>query len=766
MSFFMANMKSLDAILSERQLNWRQHCGLAPNWGLRQPSVMDLSPEALALCRKNPAAYGKRIWRNGDILFPATDFSAPYTFAKAEFKAGFIASVPEGNKFYTALARKMGGKIISDRAELPETGEAVIFGSSAENKHACRLAMLQRVMANGIFPGKGGWSLEFPYGKALRAVVCCDESSEKAFLKHWENERTPRMIPGADIPEIMKDPEQLLKTQVCTRFPVDSFEDFVKKISEAFDCGGPQVGRDNGHCTVPPMVKCYYAYMYTGDRRFLEAFKATFFAMVRYYLTLPGGASYISDYDFYLGSLINCFAAAERDPIFTEEDRLLGAAFLLSSFRLIEKYGKEHWPMRECALRFNHETFPAISCYWGARYFEETYNLKSDAARWKFYAKTAFSGGELSRTWRQKENSGSYQWIVPSQKLQWDLAEKGKPSPGFRKMAEAIKCISDNDGRQVCYGDSEALLATEHRDMLQALAQVANDEMAADLADRLYFIGASVLPVPGWGGYLHLPPVPRAKMPAEGWTLLPLVTHVLKRFPEAAKCKVDKAVYRDENSYFLFEPCSCDSHKHFDTGAILTYQYGKHLWLVDNGYGFDIRNTPVNMVEAYSLREVGPHCHNMIILRDKEGKAIRGPEFSLFRRKGDTLYCEVSFAGVLWKREVTVLEKGVHVIDRVVKNAESDAVSVECQFNGLGENKLRKNLWELTQERGAAQLRFKDSPGVKAAEDSYLTRGWENAMKKVYFYASGDVKQLRRTAPLPSDGSEVIFDSLFTVVSE
>ena len=172
------------------------------------------------------------------------------------------------------------------------------------------------------------------------------------------------------------------------------------------------------------------------------------------------------------------------------------------------------------------------------------------------------------------------------------------------------------------------------------------------------------------------------------------------------------------------------------------------------------------MVEAYSLREVGPHCHNMIILRDKEGKAIRGPEFSLFRRKGDTLYCEVSFAGVLWKRDVTVLEKGVHVIDRVVKNAEGDAVSVECQFNGLGENKLRKNLWELTQERGAAQLRFKDSPGVKAAEDSYLTRGWENAMKKVYFYASGDVKQLRRTAPLPSDGSEVIFDSLFTVVSE
>ena len=55
--------KSLDTILSERQLNWRQHCGQTPNWGLRKPSVMDLSAEALALCRKNPAAYVDRAQR-------------------------------------------------------------------------------------------------------------------------------------------------------------------------------------------------------------------------------------------------------------------------------------------------------------------------------------------------------------------------------------------------------------------------------------------------------------------------------------------------------------------------------------------------------------------------------------------------------------------------------------------------------------------------------------------------------------------------------
>ena len=760
-------MKTLDSILSERTLNWRQHCGLAPNWGLRQNSVLDLSQDALALCRKNPAAYGKRLWRNGDILFPATDFSRPYPLPEARFPSGFAASVPEGNDFYKELALKMGGRIISDREPLPENEPAVIFGSSAENKHACRFAMLQRSMANGVFPGRGGWSLEFPWGRTLYAVVVCDETSRKAFLKHWENERTPRMVPGPFVPEIFRNPEELLVTQVCTRFPVSSFEEFVEKVSEAFDCGGPEVGRDNGHCTVPPMVKCYYAYMYTGDRRFLEAFKATFFAMVRYYLAQPGGASYISDYDFYLGSLVNCFAAAERDPVFSEEERLLGAAFLLSSFRLIEKYGKEHWPMRECALRFNHETFPALSCYWGARYFEENYNLKSDSARWKFYAKTAFSETEISRSWRQKENSGDYQWIVPSQKLQWDLAEKGKPSRGFRQMAEAVKFVCDNDGRQVCYGDSEALTGAAYKDMLQALAQVSQDEIAADLADRAFFNGASLLPIPGWGGYLRLAPVKRGTMSGEGWFEEPLAAHILKRFPEAAKSKYDKVIYRDENTYLLFEPCSCDSHKHFDTGAILTYQYGKHLFLVDNGYGFDVRNTPVNMIQAYSCREVGPHCHNLIILRDQEGKVIRTPEFSHFRRKGDTLYCQVTFEDVLWERTVKRLEKGLHVIDRVEKLSEGPAATAECQFNALGESSLRRNLWRLTQKDGGeAQLRFKDSPGVKAFQGAYLTRGWENALTKAYTAASGDIKQLRRIGLLAGKGSELLFESLFTVLSE
>ena len=754
-----------DRILSERGLVWRQQCGFTPTWGLRRPMVMDLPEEALVLCRKNPLNYGKRLLRNGNILFPAADFSKPYTLPKPEFEKGFAASVPENNRFYAELAKKMGGRIISDQSPLPASEPVVIFGSSAENRHACRLALLQKVMANGLFPGKGGWSLEFPYGPVPVAVVCCDETSAADFLKHWTSARTPRSVPGPHVPGIYHDPEKVLTTQVNDRyrFPVDSFEEFVSKVSGAFDCGGPEVGRDNGHCTVPPLVRSYYAYFYTGDRRFLEAFKEIFFALVRYYLTLPGGASYISDYDFYLGALTNCFAAAERDEIFSEDDRLLGAAFLLSSFRLIEKYGKSQWPLRECVLRINHETFPAINCYWGARYFEECYNLKKDAARWRYYAKTAFGSGEICRVWRQRENSGDYQWIAPSHKLQWDLAEKGKPSAAFRKMSEAVACVTDNSGRQVCYGDAQALNGANHKDMLQALAQISGDQRAARLSAQLDANGASCLPVPGWGCFLH--PVLAKPEPVreKGWKLFPLVPHIFKRHPKAILSKTDKAVFRDEKRYLLFEPCSCDSHRHQDTGAILAWQYGKHLWLVDNGYGFDVRNTPVDMVEAYNSREIGPHCHNTLIFRDKTGAIIYPPEFSVFRRSGNTLHCEMELPGVTWYRQVKLLDNGLQITDEVTVTGETNIATVECQFNALGESVLKKGVWLLEQkEGGSSELRFRDPARCKVFEDSYLTKGWQSALKKSYPWAAGDIKQLRRIAPLDKEKGKLLFESVFT----
>ena len=757
---------NLDGILAARALQWREQCGLQPNWGLRQPSVLDLSAEAMKRCRRDPAAYGRRLWKNGDILFPAADFDRPFDLHKPEFPRHFTASVPEGSSFYRRLAGKMGGRTVPDTAELPADEPAVIFGDSSANRHARRLAVEQRIFASGVCPGEGGWSLELPPGPVSRAVVCCDEKSEKAFLEHWEKFRTPRFVPGPAAPAVFRDPEELLRTQVSTIIPVRDFDDFAEKISAAFDCGGPQVGKDNGHCTVVPLVKSYYAWVFTGDDRFLHAFKRIFFALVRYHLTLPGGASYISDYDFYLGSLVNCFAAAETDPLFTPEDRLLGAAFLLSSFRLIEKYGKAYWPMREGALRFNHETFPAMSCYWGARYFGENYRLREDARRWKFYAETAFAESNLSRVWRQKENSGDYQWIVPSQKLQWDLAEKGKPSPGFRQMSSAIAFVTDNTGRQAGYGDSSPLTGTAHKDILQSLAQVSGDMLAADLSARLDANGTSFLPIPGWGLYLHPAPVPPAgPIQSPGWHLEKLAPHIFRRYPEAVKSKFDKAVYRDEDRYLLFEPCSCDSHRHYDTGSILLYQAHEHYFLVDNGYGFDARTAPKNMVAAYSSREVGPHCHNMVILRDKEGKILRPPEFSLFSRKGKTVFCELAFAGALWKRAVTVTPRGLRVVDSVEKTGPGEAFSAECQFNTLGRTKLEKGVWRIVQKGARAELRFADSSGVAAAEGRYLTRGWKSALEKVYPYASGDVKQLRRSGDLKRKGAILRFDSELIVLA-
>ncbi len=758
----MKNM--LTRILEKRNLNYREQCGQQPSWGERRPTILDLEPQALEKCLRDPVGYEKKLWKMGNILFPSASFSAPFALQKTDFPRGFAASVPEGNTFYAKLAKKLGGRIFYDKEKLPADAPMVIFGNSAVNHHAEKLAFRQKVLANGLYPGRGGWSLELPQEKMPTAVISCDEMSEKAFLRHWESKRVPCFSPGPDLPEIFHDPEKMLKEMVSTRIPVKDFDDFTAKVIAAFDCGGPGVSRDNGHRTVTALVRTYYAYGCTGDRRFLESFRTIFFGLVDYHLNFPGGASYLSDYDFYLGSLVNCFAAAETDPVFTTEDRLLGAAFLFSSFRLIEKYGKSYWPLREGTLRFNHETFPAISCYWGARYFGEHYDVKEDARRWKYYAQYCFTEKNLTRCWRQRENSGSYQWIVPSQKLQWDLAEKGKPSPGFKKIPRAISFVSDNNGREICYGDSEPLISRSHKDMLQALAQISGDQLALQLSSRMDSAGASPLPVPGWGHYLHPAPVPAGKWEGPKWQEEALVPHILARYPEAAKSRFDKVLFRTETCCMLFEPCSCDSHRHHDTGAILIYQHGKHLWLVDNGYGFDIRHTPENVCKAYGAREVGPLCHNTLIFRNKDGKIILPPEFPVYRRKGNTITCEITVDGLKWKRELTVLGNGLSCIDTVRTNTKCNAATVECQFNALGRDSLKNNTWALTQKGGRAELVFRDSPGTQVSQDSYLTLGWKAVLGSVYPYASGEIKQLRRIHQVPAPGKTVRFESILTIL--
>ena len=111
----------LDAILYSRGLQWREQCGLQPNWGLRQPSVMDLTPAALKICRRNPVSYCRRLLKNGNILFPAADFDKPFALHKPEFPKKFTASVPANDAFYTQLARKMGGVPVPDTRPLAPT---------------------------------------------------------------------------------------------------------------------------------------------------------------------------------------------------------------------------------------------------------------------------------------------------------------------------------------------------------------------------------------------------------------------------------------------------------------------------------------------------------------------------------------------------------------------------------------------------------------------------------------------------------------------
>ena len=119
--------------------------------------------------------------------------------------------------------------------------------------------------------------------------------------------------------------------------------------------------------------------------------------------------------------------------------------------------------------------------------------------------------------------------------------------------------------------------------------------------------------------------------------------------------------------------------------------------------------------------------------------------------------------GVTWYRQVKLLDNGLQITDEVTVTGKTNVATVECQFNALGESVLKKGVWLLEQkEGGLSELRFRDPARCKVFEDSYLTKGWQSALKKSYPWAAGDIKQLRRIAPLDKEKGKLLFESVFT----
>ncbi|NLF94197.1 MAG: hypothetical protein GX564_09940, partial [Oligosphaeraceae bacterium] len=603
-------------ICRERGLSIRKQLPEIPSWTTRTPTVVDLSPEEEQALQED--RLPELLFAKGEFIFPAWEICAPRPFERDSLlTAGCAVIHPRDNAFLAEFARTLGTlpdgtemKVLADDCEMPRSGTVILLGDSSCNRHSRFLAARQLLFANGQLPGPDGWSIETIHGLVNRKqnIIACSVSpaTRQEFLDYWlsslqnttggfvrPKDDQFRIDPQAPALAGALNPNQLLAS--LRNLPPGPWQDaslslaqrcrnLAEIVSAAFDCGGPSVGRDNGHRTMVTLVKLYYAYAYTRQREYLEAFRTILLGLAKYLLAIPGGASYLSDYDFYLGYATNAFALAETDPIFSADDRLLLTAVLYASMRQIHLYACQRWPIKPGELRFNHETFPALNLGLGAMYFSSWLDSPEIATWWK-YGELAFSG-PVAEYWRQRENSNSYQWIVPSQKLAWDMLTTGIPSPCFRDIARAAYTITDNFGQGIAYGDASPLQSWSEQDMIFALTQCQPDEYALYLANRYQQNNTFRLPIPGWGMLFRPALQKAAEIPCGHWEGTELLPHVRKRLQVSPKlsCPYDKIALRSgnrpEDQYLLFEPYGGDGHGHRDVNAILAYNQQGRIWLV------------------------------------------------------------------------------------------------------------------------------------------------------------------------------------------
>jgi hypothetical protein len=352
----------------------------------------------------------------------------------------------------------------------------------------------------------------------------------------------------------------------------------------------------------------------------------------------------------------------------------------------------------------------------------------------------------------------------------------------IRKTAKAATMAVDNFGYSVDYGDSGSCITggigiVPFLDMVGCACEDSSiASFSLSMLDSIKNPVQGLLPHPGWGMTGIRRRGRRKACASSAWLRLELDDHVRQRvnpvFP--AIYAADKIAFMSARNkaaqFLLFEPHSCDKHCHVDMNSVIRYNHLGRIWLVDNGYGKPCGVK--NALKAFSSRQTGPEDHNLVIFRDASGNPIKPPPFCAITAQANiakkifilqSALCGIG-KGSDWLRSVIVYkDRFMLVIDQVL--AGKDLSSIECQWNCLGNDSLKKERWTLEQEKVWMHCFFK-SPG-KAIGDSYNCESWHKELSAgIYNFAKPPVKKLKERVDKPNPGERYVFVNLFAASKE
>jgi len=196
------------------------------------------------------------------------------------------------------------------------------------------------------------------------------------------------------------------------------------------------------------------AYSRTGDDVHAWCFRDAAYALLEY---VRKCRNVYTDRDSFMDSTFWRMAIGwdlvEESPVFMDADRRALTNLVWSMAKRCSTMC-ERYPTYPYGVIHNHMSFPLLSSFFGARYFEKYYD-SSEAARWLEVVDLTF--GQQARSAQPQEDAGGYSWLVPMHLMQYALA---RPALKFfhngnaRGIAELLFACTDNNGGMAQFGDA------------------------------------------------------------------------------------------------------------------------------------------------------------------------------------------------------------------------------------------------------------------------------------------------------------------------
>ncbi|RJS85375.1 hypothetical protein CW702_01225 [Candidatus Bathyarchaeota archaeon] len=647
----------------------------------------------------------------------------------------------------------------------------IALGNMLDNPVIFRLYREHYTFVDGRYPGVNGYVLRtvhdpFGYGRNVVVIGGSNYEGVKVALQNLMNKLSIRNS------GITLDP--IIDTVSNFNVPFDPTPEFREEIFERIEFELDEGNDQRAFC--PALATGIYYYQ-TGDIRWSSIFKECFyryFDRVWHAKRSPMGMA-----EFWAWILILVWDLVEESPVFTDTERL---EITNTLYNLIEHATEMSYikALKPDHIRWNHETFNALTLLYGANYFLKYYHLK-EARRWLSIAEKCFkSQARASRSW---DEASGYSALTPRHTMNYALLAGDLEyfkSGNVKKMADWAIMIHDNLSNLVPFGDSGSYLGIRrsksyvpiwakaawfYRDgrykwMIKKItgkkdlwSKNTSEELLSTFLSTVYegAYDVDIKPVkPGdMLGVKAIRPIDKMFYNAED------IYRREVRKPEWERT-FDKITFREsfspDREYLILDGTSIGHHRHLDGNAILWYTDKRRIFLVDSGY----------------TQSVSPKYHNTIIVI-KDLKAEEPPQFvalnfiSELESIGFTSTSLRGYNGITWTRNI-LWRKGrfFFVVDEL-EAEENGEYDLRCLWRVLGDVSPDRS-GGLIAKQGNVQFTLRNCGDIDSyiiREDMELTqRG--RSMWEGYRHADGIVRTLiQRIKRNLKNGERVYFMNLF-----